>query len=380
MSTPGEFVDDHDFAVLHHVVLIAVEERMRAQGGVQVMHQNVVLGRIERFALADEAALGENLLELFVAGFGDVNLMGLLIDPVVAFALLFGLTREKRRNLVHLNVDFRAVFGRAGDDERRAGFVDENRVDFVDDRVVETALTTVRDVVLHVVAKVVEAEFVVRAVGDVGGVGGALVFGVLLREDLADRKAQPVVEAAHPVRVAARQVVVHRHDVAALARQGVEVDGERGRQGLAFARAHFGDLAVVEHHAADELHVEVTHAEDALRGLANDGEGLHKQIVRRGALGDAVAEFLRLGPEFVVRKRLHRGFEPVDLFHLATVLFDEAIVATAENFGKNFVKHCSSTWSWFGPRKKETAPKRPGRFKNKKKGRRSADSVLPFAN
>jgi hypothetical protein len=38
---------------------------------------------------------------------------------------------------------------------------------------------------------------------------------------------------------------------------------QRGDQGLALAGAHLGDLALVQHHAADQLHVEVAHAEHA---------------------------------------------------------------------------------------------------------------------
>ena len=45
----------------------------------------------------------------------------------------------------------------------------------------------------------------------------------------------------------------------ALAGQCIEEHGQRRHEGLAFARGHFGDLAFVEHHAAEELHVVVDH-------------------------------------------------------------------------------------------------------------------------
>ena len=55
-----------------------------------------------------------------------------------------------------------------------ARLVDQDRVDLVDDReMMAGAATHLRDFVLHVVAQVVEAEFVVGAVGDVAGIGGA---------------------------------------------------------------------------------------------------------------------------------------------------------------------------------------------------------------
>ena len=69
----------------------------------------------------------------------------------------------------------------------------------------------------HVVAQVVEAEFVVRAVGDVAGVGLLPLVRVHAALNRADGEAQARVERAHPFHVAAGQVVVDRDDVDALA-------------------------------------------------------------------------------------------------------------------------------------------------------------------
>ncbi len=68
-----------------------------------------------------------------------------------------------------------------------------------------------------------------------------------------------LIHGAHPLGVALSQVVVHRHQVDALAGQRIQEDGQRGYQRLAFARRHLGDLALVQHHAAEELHVVVDH-------------------------------------------------------------------------------------------------------------------------
>ena len=54
----------------------------------------------------------------------------------------------------------------------------------------------------------------------------------------------------------------------------VEVGGQRGDEGLALAGLHLGDAALVQHDAADELHVVVPHVQHAAPGLAHDGEGL----------------------------------------------------------------------------------------------------------
>ncbi len=140
----------------------------------------------------------------------------------------------------------------------------------------------------HVVAQVVEAEFVVGAVGDVGGIGGTLLLRRLERADDADGEAEELVQRTHPVGVAARQVVVDGDHVHALAGQRVQVDRQGRDQGLALTGTHFGDLALVQDHAADQLDVEVTHAHHALASLADDGEGLGQDLVEGLALGDAL--------------------------------------------------------------------------------------------
>ena len=75
--------------------------------------------------------------------------------------------RELRDDAIDLVVEVGRFLGRTGNDERRPRFVDEDAVDFVHDGELVSALDVLREVELHVVAQVVEAELVVRAVGDV---------------------------------------------------------------------------------------------------------------------------------------------------------------------------------------------------------------------
>ena len=122
-----------------------------------------------------------------------------------------------------------------------------------------------------------------------------------------------MVDRAHPVGVALGQVVVDRDDVHALAGQRIEVGGQRRDQRLALAGAHLGDLALVQHHAADQLHVEVAQAERAARGLAHHGKGLGQQVVERLAGGEPLAELDGLGRELGVGQGLQGRLERVDL-------------------------------------------------------------------
>ena len=277
----GELVDDHHLVVLDHVVLVAVVERVRAHPGVEVVHEHDVGRVVEARPRGEQPRLHHQLLGVLVALLGERHAVLLEVHPVVALALLVLLLDERGDERVDAPVEVRGVLGLARDDERRARLVDEDRVHLVDDRVVEAALEPLGDLRGHVVAQVVEAELVVGAVGDVGLVGGLLLGVVHLRHDDAHGEAQEAVDPPHPFRVAAGEVVVHRDDVHALAGERVEVGRQRGDERLALAGAHLGDLALVQRQAADELHVEVAHAEHALRGLADDREGLGQDLFER---------------------------------------------------------------------------------------------------
>jgi hypothetical protein len=100
--------------------------------------------------------------------------------------------------------------------------------------------------------------------------------------------------------------------VHALGGQGVEHHGERAGEGLALARAHLGDLAVVQHHAADQLHVEVAHSHRALADLTRERERLGQEIVQVLAGLGALAQLGELLLELVVVGFLELGLPTVD--------------------------------------------------------------------
>ena len=80
-----------------------------------------------------------------------------------------------------------------------------------------------------------------------------------------------------------------------VAGERVEEDGERRGEGLALAGLHLGDGARVEHHAADQLDVEVALAERPPAGLAHQRERLGQQVVERLAVAGPLAELVGLG-------------------------------------------------------------------------------------
>ena len=157
-------------------------------------------------------------------------------------------------------------------------------------------------------------------------------------DDDADGHAEEPVDLPHPLGVAAGQVVVDGDDVDALAGQRVEIDGERGDQGLAFAGLHLGDGALVQHHAADQLDVEMALAERALGRLAHGGEGGGEQAVELGAVGELAAEFLGAGAQLLVGQRRDLGFQRVDRGDLGSVGLETAIVGRTEELASDGAK------------------------------------------
>ena len=78
----------------------------------------------------------------------------------------------------------------------------------------------------------------------------------------------------------------------------------------------------MQHHAADQLHVEVTHLQHALAGLAADREGLRQQLVERFAARDALAEFTRFGAQLIIRQLLDLRLERIDRRDGLLILLD----------------------------------------------------------
>ena len=304
----GKFVHNDDFraffTVLYHVVLVAVVQIVRPQSRIQMVHQRDISGVVQRCAFGQQAHVLQNGFGVLVSLLGQIDLLGFFVHGKVAgfddaFAghgvFLPFLAREHGRDLVHGLVQIALVFGLAADDERGTRFVDQNGIHFIDDGVVQRALHALDRVVHHVVAQVVKAVFVVGAVGDVGVVGGLFLLAVHAGQVDADGEPQKVVQPAHGLGIAVGQIVVDGNNVYPFARQGVEVNRQRGCKRFAFARAHFGDFAFVQRLAANHLHIEMSHVHDTLAGFAHQGKGLRQQAVQRGAFAQAFAESLGLG-------------------------------------------------------------------------------------
>ena len=121
----------------------------------------------------------------------------------------------------------------------------------------------------------------------------------------------------------------------ALAGQGIQVHRQGRDQGLTLAGAHLGDLALVQHHAADQLHVEMPHVQGAPAGLAYHREGIRQQRVEFFALSQTALEFVGLGAQVRVAQRRDARFQGIDAFHLLAHAADHTVIATTKNAFQN---------------------------------------------
>src|SRR6185369_5396103 len=89
--------------------------------------------------------------------------------------------------------------------------------------------------------------------------------------DEADRAPELLVDGLRPLCVALRQVVVDGDEMDAATREAVEIQRLHRDEGLALARLHLGDVALVEDDAAHELDVEEPNADRTPERLAHCG-------------------------------------------------------------------------------------------------------------
>ena len=321
----GEFVHDNHLAVLHHVVHVPLHQDVGPQGAVHIMVQIAVF-RVVQVVDAE----------------GPLHLPGAVVrqgDRLLLFLhLVVFVPLQVPHHRVHPVIHLGALFAGAGNDQRRPGLVDQDGVHLVHDGEMMAPLHQVALADHHVVPQVVEAQLVIGAVGDIAGIGRPALLAVQIMHDQAHAQAQEPVHLAHPLAVAAGEVIVHRHDVHALAPQGVQIGGHGGNQGFAFAGLHLRDPALVQHDAAQHLHVIGPHAQHPFRRLPHDRKGVRQDVVLRLPGAQPVPQLLRLGLQLRVAHPVI-GIPPgVDLVQGFPQLFQLGIVAGAQQFLDEF-KH-----------------------------------------
>ena len=118
-------------------------------------------------------------------------------------------------------------------------------------------------------------------------------------------QTQEGIQFSHPFRVTLCQVVVDCDDVNAFAFQCVEICGQSSDQSLTFTGLHLGNPALVQYHAADELHPEVLHAQASPCAFSTDRKGLWQNIVQGLSVLQSFPELRRLRLQLLIAECLH---------------------------------------------------------------------------
>ena len=87
----------------------------------------------------------------------------------------------------------------------------------------------------------------------------------------------------------------------------------------------------MENHAADELHIEMPHAERAFRRLSDRCKRFRQKLIEALAICEASTELGGFAAQRFFRERLEFGLKRVDPVDLDARRFELAVVLTAEN-------------------------------------------------
>ena len=87
----------------------------------------------------------------------------------------------------------------------------------------------------------------------------------------------------------------------------------------------------MENDAADQLDIEMAHAEGPLGSLPHDGKGLGQEIVKRLFAFKALSELVGLGPQVLVRQAGDAAFQGVYIVNQHLDALELALVRGAEN-------------------------------------------------
>ncbi len=173
----------------------------------------------------------------------------------------------------------------------------------------------------HIVAQIIKAKFRIRAIGNIGLIGWDLFGRAHAVLNKANLHPHELIDATHPLRVACGQVIVYRNNVHVIARQGIEIAGQRGNECFTFAGFHLGDFAIMQGHATNKLHIKVAQPDSTRACLTYSSKGFRQYIIELFARIEPLAKLNSFMSQIVIRKCLHRRLEGVDLLNYALVFF-----------------------------------------------------------
>ena len=323
-----KFVDQHNVAIANDIVFVPLEHFMGPQTLVHMVHQSCAFGIIQRLPLWHHVHLLQTTFDEFVAIISQADLLGFFIKR----EMLFGQFGDQGINRL---VQIRTILRGTGNDQRRTRFVNQDRVNLVHDREVMVALEHLGQFRFHVVAKVIETQFVVGRIGHITGISGLFFLIRLLGHNDTGGHAQNAENLAHPFGVATGEIVVHRHNMHTAPCEGVQICGEGRNKSFTLAGFHFRNIALMQENATHQLHIECPQTQGAFCAFAAVGKGFGQNCVQRFAIGNPLAEFGGLFFQTLVAQLFKLGLQRVDFCNDRPRCFYFAVVRGAKDlFGQ----------------------------------------------
>ena len=178
----------------------------------------------------------ERLFDLMGSNLGQVHVAAVGVGGVVDVCGQFANQLDDLQS-------WRLAMAGARQHQGYQSLIDQYGIGLIDKGHIGIGRDQVGDVGHQLIAQHVEADFVDRGVCDVAVIGCPAVLARRLRGDPADGQPHSLQQRAHPLRVAAGQVVVDGHYMYVSAGDGVPGRRDRARQGLTFTGGHLDHVA-----------------------------------------------------------------------------------------------------------------------------------------
>ena len=208
----------HFLVLILHVEVLGLQQQGFHAGFGQEFYQSFVL----RQAVMSPEQKNSSLL--FFLRCTSVNEFLLCIRQYLRYKLFLCIVNLFNHRTEPLELLIVALRCRSGDDKRCSGIVYQDGIDLIDYCIVVFPLYDFLGVAAHVVPKVIEAEFIVRTVGNVRIVCTASFFRVrLVLIDAIDAQTVELEKHSHPFAISLCQIIVHRYHMHTLSGQSVKV-------------------------------------------------------------------------------------------------------------------------------------------------------------
>ena len=316
-----EFIHDDDLAVLDDVILITEEDKMSFQCLVERIKK-------DRIIQGKQALDFEELFDFLDARFRPNKELFILLVAGEINTLL-----EILHGFEHLHIHEGVVFCRGGDNQRGSRLINQNGVHFIDDAEIQPLLSL--DVVLpyHVVAQVIEAELIVRAIHDVCLITEEAFPFSKRSDNQTCGQSKERVEFSHLFPIATCEVIIDRNNMNLVAVNRVVYRRTSRDERFSFACLHLSDATVVQVQPAEQLYVIMAQSENALRCLADDSKDIREVfffVFATTFLSFIFVELYRL-TEFIVIHVFIFRFKKIDFMDNLLFLFHSCDL-TAEQF------------------------------------------------